>query len=219
MNKYFLIAGNLAVVMGAFDTQKELQAAAKLDDDAIVVTNPNEIYESLSEPQMRRLRADVAARVAGSEDPEMDGQHLFHHDERFTTKGKKMAQAQKLYDDLRAWSGLPVVADGRRKEAGAVATEGQEAAPVEKPKRRSTRAPRRNIKGHIRSLFPNVGSTATYSQVAAADPEDPSLLYSDVSITTAMSDLRSEKYCGEGGPINVKRIKAEDGTLTFERIV
>lgn len=207
MTVYFLIAGSLATVTGFFTNKNDLLAAAKLDDDAIVVTNPNDIYEALTEPQIRRLRADVQAKVDGAEDVEMTGQHLFQRDERFNVKGKKMAQAQKLYNELRAWSCNPVSIDAR-------GTEAPEKAP-EAPK--APRAARRNIKQHIRALFPTVGTTRTLAEIAAADPNDPTALYSDVSITTALSDLRSEKYAGEGGVLNVRRRKAEDGTIIFVR--
>lgn len=214
MTVYFLIAGSLASVTGFFTNKNDLLAAAKLDDDAIVVTNPNDIHEALTEPQIRRLRADVQARVDGAEDVEMTGQYLFHHDPRFNVKGKKMAQAQKLYNELRAWAGNPVCVDARKTEDGAKATEKVPEAP-KAPK--APRAARRNIKQHIRALFPTVGTTRTLAEVAAADPNDPTALYSDVSITTALSDLRSEKYAGEGGVLDVRRRKAEDGTIIFVR--
>lgn len=204
MSKYFLINGGLNALIGSFDSKSALQAAAKADDDAVVVTNPNDIYEALSEPEMRRIRADVAAKVEGAEDPETRGTALFQNDERFNTKAKKMVQAQRLYDDLRAAAGNPVVVSLSKQNA--------ETPPEGAPKK-APRAPRRNIKKHIRELFPNVGDTATHEQVAG-EGEDA---YTDVSITTAMSDLRSEKYCGEGDPIRIKRVKAEDGSVSYVR--
>lgn len=210
---YYLIAGNLAQLSGVFQNKKDLLEQAKQDADAIVVTNPNEIYEALSEPQMRRIRADVAARVEQAEDVESRGAQLFRTEDRFANKGKKMAQAQYLYNELRAFSSTPA--------SGELSTvREQEPTPPKEKKMtapKAPRAPRRNIKSHIRALLANVGDQASYADVAAANPDDPTELYSDASITTAMSDLRSEKYCGEGGPLQIKRIKDEDGSITYVR--
>ena len=212
MPNYFLIAGNLATLAGVFTNKADLLAAAKMDDDAVVVTNPVDIAEALTEPQMRRVRADVSARLQEDiEDGESDyvGAALFRSDERFNTKAKKPVQAKRLYDDLLAFAGSPQAADMRSKTPA-------ERKPAEK-KAVAPRQPRRNIKRHIRSLLAEVGATVSYDQVAQGNPEDAEDLYSDVSITTAMSDLRSEKYCGEGGPLVIKRLKHADGTVSFLR--
>lgn len=198
---YVLLAG--ASLFGGFTNKTDLKAAkAEAGDESTVITNPNELYEALSETQMRQLRARLAV-PANSADIEMDAQNLFQNDERFNTKAKKMATAQKLWDELAAFYGQPVSTDAKPPK--------EPAAPKE-PK-----APRGNIKQHIRDLFPNVGDTRTLGELAGYGAEGEAAKYSDVSIGTALSDLRSEKYAGAGGVLVVKRQKAEDGTISYVR--
>lgn len=206
MNKYYLIAGSLMTVAGYFTDKASLQKAAKKDDGAVVVTNPADIAEALTEPQMRRIRADIAARLEGAEDPESLGGHLFRTSVEYNTKTKKPAQAQKLFDALREYADYidQQEVEGESGVTGDFENELREQAP------KAPRAPRMNVKKHLRDLFPAVGVQLSQDDVVGD--------YSQVSITTALSDLRNEKYAGAEGTINIKRLKLEDGTLHYARI-
>jgi len=209
MSKLFVIAA--ATVLGAFHTKTAAQNEAKGTDGSFVAESAADLYENMSEGQIRLLRAHVAARVEGADDLETKARNLFELDRRFNTRDKqKMRQAQYAWNEMSEhFAPAPLPASTQQEKTvsknnakTADQTDGQTTAAEPKVKKP-------NVKDRIRELFPNVGDEKTLEEIKGD-------AYSDVSVTTGVSDLKSEKYA-KGSVMTLKRIKAEDGTISYRR--
>lgn len=201
MEKIYLVA--LIGVLGAHDNVKDAQDASvkilekfPLYRDIFLVTKPADLCEEFTEVQMRSLR-QVLAKAAGAETQ--------------FEKLRKEQQAEGLFADIVA-----SVESGSYKNVPRPSAEAGDTArpPADPPKGKTSKGlPARfpgGAKGYIRSKFPNVGDVVE-KDVLFDCP------YNEAGVTTAISDLKSPKYCGTEGLLVVKRSKREDGVVIFTR--
>jgi hypothetical protein len=85
-----------------------------------------------------------------------------------------------------------------------------EPAPAPAPAAKSARKP--GAKATLRTLLAEVGAEVEIGHEALAT-------FTRDAVSTAISDLANQRYCGPGGIVKVERIKGADGKLaTLKRI-
>lgn len=195
--------------------------------DVFFIDSLDDILEQLNEREMRILRTKMREFVGNTTPVEQVG---------------KKEQAIALFDDLATFvenkhhiamkATIMSEAAGNTAETGTVTPASSK--PTKAPKVKAEKAPKAakapkakaekvakapkekkprgpNAKDYIRSQFVDIGGIVDHDTLFKHDKFTPSAL------STAISDLKNEKYAGPGGTMKVTKSKRSDGVVIYTR--
>lgn len=202
MSKHYAIT-LAAVIVGVAMSAKKAEAAA--GEGGIAAFDATSLLDKFDKGQLAVLMYQAEARAAAdfdaTQDPDIiaDAARKLHGEQ--PNKFKKVSAAD-LAD--KVWAALEAVKWPRI--AGGAGASGDKAAGTR------VRAPGGiSVKQHLRNKFPKPNKSKRFTlEELCAIPDHADQQYNPVSITTAISDLKSEKYCGEGGVVVIERTREND---------
>lgn len=194
MSIYFVMTGY--VPAGRFASPEEADALmSSIGDDAALLSSPEELFEAYkgSEAELRKIRTALTVMKDPARKLRREGDlELAMKEEAETNK-----ELQKRYkgDDKGAavtWEMLLAHDFSVRDDEGNM------------PKKIGA-------KDFIRTKFPNIGDRVSFEDLQENGAR------SIVTLRTAITDLKNDKYCGKGGLLILDARKVE-GKIVYERI-
>lgn len=203
MSKHYAIT-LAAVIVGVAMSAKKAEAAA--GEGGIAALDATSLLDKFDKGQLAVLMYQAEARAAddfdASQDPDIiaDAARKLHGEQ--PNKFKKTSAAD-LAD--KVWAALEAVKWPKIAGGASAGGEGKLSGT-------RVRAPGGvSVKQHLRNKFPKPNKSKRFTlEELCAIPDHADQQYNPVSITTAISDLKSEKYCGEGGPVVIERTREND---------